>query len=329
MKFITKIMFICIFSVALAIPGFATEIYPSVEQRNAYIDDVNFESLQGQNPYIYISSYSVTEGYIEAGATFTLRAYITNANIIEDAYNIMGTFFFVGDDGFIILDEKSNQFYLQFLGGGETAYIDIPMKAGNEIISPSVSMEFNFVYSNNNGVTYNNVSMITLRQHYKSEITLQAYDIPAKATINDSTLLNLQFENTGESLVKDIIITLTGDFENSPIIFEQDSLNVGETFNVENSLNFLNLGESAVEISMTYKNDSDVDISSDPEVYIVNVEDQATPGVVNIAPSNRPNSGIFSAASIWLFVLAAAGLVALTVVWVLVQRRILNRKRER
>ncbi len=294
---------------------------------------ITTEDLEYANPYVHISDFEIIEGVIESQEDFTLRLYVTNANPLADAHNVMMTLFFLTDTLLNTPIGETNQHYIEFLAAGETEVIDlhlkmqeVPSDATEDTVLPSVPMEFFFEYIGMHGTGYENRTSITLMQNHKSELGIQAVNIPNTAGAGQDTPVEMSILNIGQTDLENIIVTIDGNFAQSPIIFEQASLNIDESFLLNEDFMFTDLGEEIINVNISYENTQGYAYSMQEESYTIQVEESLQP-IAQDTMQVSTQTNIFESNSFWFYIVIACGAVVVLIIIALCMNLKHNRKK--
>lgn len=279
------------------------------------------EYSRAVNPYICATDYEVVSGSVEAGQAFTLKVEITNVSTSADAYNVMVSYFFTGNDGFYQVEGETNQRFIESIEKGETKELFFNLQVKENIYEPMVFFEVNFSYLNVHGISYSNQTLFSVYQKDASILILQSFSLPEQSAIDKRTLVNLQLRNGGKTNLKDIALTLSGDFIDSPQVYTFDKIAPGEINLIDAYITFTQPGNQRVNASVTYANELGDSLALDTaekEILIMQPQE-------NGASVGTDGEGFITGKTFWFYIcVACIGLVALALVWLL-----LNSKQKR
>ncbi len=292
--------------------------------------NIDLENLEGLNPYIYISSYEITEGSAQAGETFTLRVNVSNANTTTDAYNVMASFFFTGSESFYLPSGMTNQHYIQYIAAGTTVPIDITLKVKDEFTLPSVTTEFVFTYYSSDRVYYSNNTSIHIQQSEKTELQLDLVKFPSEISTNEQTQMTFNVKNSGMLDIKDAVITISGDFVGSPMTIDYAELDFGSDLSIDKYFVFNNVGVTTVTLNAEYKSETGETFTTEEQVYQLEIAESSDTLENDDSEElvEESDINIFNGNSFWFYIMVAVGALVALIILTLIVKLIMSKKRK-
>lgn len=246
------IPFLCIMLILLLTPVvFAAPI-------EEYDDDI-IEVLEDHaGPVIRLQSYKIIEGTTEPSDTFTVEFTIENSNRYVDAYRILFGFVVKMDDTFYINEGDSNQFYLDYLAGGDIYTFTATLHVVDFAERPAGVISFVYYCMNEKGIDYENTQDITLPilvNPPKCEMTVEEILTPDVAYKDSETLISSLYVNTGERKVVNGKMIIKGNFKGKSKTFDLESFGKGEYGVQDCFIVFDETGMNNINISFEYEDE--------------------------------------------------------------------------
>ncbi len=286
----------------------------------------NDENLSTVNPYVYVSSYEIVSGNTNVGQSFTMRIHVENAHSDIDAQNIMLSLYF-SDEVFYLPKGGTNQYYIESLEAGKSTYIDIDFEVKNEFATDWVVMDFDFKYLSDLLVEYENSTQIRVRQFETTQLEVKFNDFSDSAIANVSSNFQIECQNTGMTQIDRILISLEGEFAESPKVIEYKSLGHGETAIIDVGLSFVEFGERVVSMTVNYEDEYSQSFSSAGYEYEINVIEEPD-NAYEVEISTNPTANVFEGNNFWVYI-SIATIVLIGMIIIVFAIKLLLRGRQR
>ena len=265
-------MVLCLMLIGFAGPAYAVNDTEDTEESPDNIGDV----MKNMSPVIRVESYTI-EGTIEPGSEFVLKLDITNSNKYSDAYNIIIGYEVMIEDTFYIVEGEPNQIYIEYLAGGESVSRQIRIKVVDHVIYPLGVISFNYYYESEDGVSHENTTDISPEITISSqecEMAINNLLINETAAVNMDSLLTVQYSNTGEVDISNVVLTIQGGITGGVKTVELGTLSAGEQKILDEYIQFAEMGEQLLTVSFAYDDPAGLSYTTDEKRVVVRVAEQ-------------------------------------------------------
>ncbi len=285
--FIIFATFIIIFTSANIETDAAEESVPTTKnvEQSQDAGTQNIERKKGQvylnepydNPVPILYGYEIEgDGYITPGEEFTIRFNVYNTAVVSDASNVR-----------LDLAQKDNLIY-PIYGGSNTVYLgylktlsyldgEITMVASKDITEEELLVNLNIYYTDN--YKTENVLPLTLALPVSTsgKLSLSSVDIPSAMYVGSNNRINVTYRNNGLSTINDVVLHIMGNGVESKDI-SLGSIGNGSIMSADVYVEFLNEGDSTVDMYFTYTDQSGQSQETEVSTYNlkVNVYDTTT-----------------------------------------------------
>jgi hypothetical protein len=273
-------------------------------------------------PKVLLESYSIKEGYITPGEVFNITFVLKNMSTKESITDLLVDFSSIQNEIYPVYG-KSAQGYVENLGPGETAEINLEMVASDILEQAAASMDISLVYSDSNLPEINNIVAISLPVSLKSSLVIQNYSIPETVTQGTLSRVSVTYENSGTLDVSNIVMHIKKSSEPDELLTELGSLAGGEKNFVESYIDFSTVGVETINIYFTYQNeDGEVLEANVHEAEIVVEKEQTV--VQNVTVTEEAEDNQIYSKNNMVTLLLVLSIIAFSVLAIIIYRR--NRK---
>ncbi len=261
------------------------------------------------NSVVEVESYSVEEGYIEAGKEATVNLTLHNANRITNANSIFVT---VSSNSGMIYPTYGidNQFFVGLLEPDGNVTISIPMVVSSTFNGEYVDFNCNIAYVSN-GKLITNTSTMILPARDSNTVIVSSVDVSAHATVNNQSLLSISYYNKSSANINDATLHVNGNLNESSKTIELGSVVGGKSYTEDCNIIFTESGEQTISIELDYTDINGEQVQLDLGEFKVNVDEDGIEGTVK----NSENTSL-KGFGMLLSVLAFAAVVFTTIMYI-------------
>ncbi len=230
------------------------------------------------NSVVEIESYTVEEGYIEAGKEANILLTIRNANRNADAVSLVIT---VSSNSGMVYPKygDDNQYYVGNLGAGKTATVTIPIVVASAFNGDYVDFNCNLTYVIG-GRKITNSSTMILPGLSSEIISVNTLEVSAHAVKNNQSLLSIGYSNKGADNINDAVIVVEGNVSESTKKIDLGSIVAGKTYNKDCNIIYTMSGEQTVTVTLNYTDADGEQVKSDLGTFRVTVAEENAPTII-------------------------------------------------
>lgn len=260
-------------------------------------------------PVVMATGYSITEGVCAVDSEYTLNIQIQNLNRYVDAYQLSMTLS-TNTEGVYLQQGEINQRYVERLPANGTSKFDIKMVISENVDADAAIIDLRFDYVNENGDVGSNTTTISVEILKSCKLEIVSINASDTVTKGAKTLLNLQYENSGERKISDISMVIEGNIESSGKEVALEVPEPGRQISLDRNIVFTKTGKQKLKIYITYEDFEGLEYTVDPQEISVLVNDSSISegGSSNISVSKESSSHtklILSVGAVFIVVAAS------------------------
>lgn len=294
-SFVIGAIVCCILFICIKVPAYA------VEEED--VKEMSFNSV------VEVESYSVEEGFIEAGKEATVNLTLHNANRRTSADSIFVT---VSSNSGMVYPTygNDNQFFVGSLEADGTANVSIPIVVSSSFVGEYVDFTCNIIYVSSGKQITNTATMI-LPARYSNTIIVSSVEVSPRAVVNNKSLLSVSYYNKSSENVNEVSLNISGNVSESTNTIDLGSVLGGKSYTEDCNVVFTESGDQTITIMLNYTDIDGEQKQLDLGTFKVYVDDENNSTVLeNAGNKGRKVLGLFIAA------LAATAAVVVSVIYI-------------
>ena len=182
------------------------------------INDIYYNSV------VVIESYSIDEGYIQAGKNANITMTLRNVNNDSTAHFIVLDFH--SNSGMIYpAYGTSNQVYVSSIKSNESVTISIPILVSSDFTGNFADMVCTLEYESG-GAKIINSSTIALPSESTNSIVVKGVEVSASAKLNGKSLVSIAYNNNSNDSINDAELIIEGNVTEATKNIKLDSIGV-------------------------------------------------------------------------------------------------------
>lgn len=267
-------------------------------------------ALTNVDPVVMLTDYEITDGSLEIGGQFTIKATITNCNKYADAYNVVVDVS-SEDMSLRLNDENTNQAYFEVVPAGKSITVEHTFSIEQNYPYESAMLTYTFYYSNAATLEFDNRTIITPLVTTPSKLDINVLSVATSATLGSRSLVNVRYTNTGTNDIEKVTMLIDGAIDENYKEIDLGSLKAGEQHMEDCYITFEKSGKQKINISFICEDDAGNKYTIEPKEYTVNVKSSSTAS----ATIKKPNQKLKTAWQIFeiVFILLIALMLLLRI----------------
>ncbi|MBE5825477.1 MAG: hypothetical protein E7307_02460 [Butyrivibrio sp.] len=239
------------------------------------------ESELSFNSVVEVESYSIEEGFIEAGKEATVKLTLRNANRNSAANNVVVA---VSSDSGMVFPKygNDNQFFVGTMTANSTTTITVPIVVNSEFVGDYVDFKCDIFYVSN-GKQITNSSTMILPAQTDEVIEVSSLEVSAHAVINNKSLLSISYTNKGTDNINDAVIVVDGNVSESTHEIDLGSIVAGKAYNKDCNIIYTETGEQTISVMLKYTDVDGEQVQSDLGTFRVTVGNENTSTIIEKA----------------------------------------------
>lgn len=221
---------------------------------------------------VEVKSYTVEEGYIEAGKEANVSLTLQNTN---KSVGVIDLVISVSSDSGKVYPKygDDNQFYVGDLGAGEATTVTIPIVIDSSFSGDYVDFNCNMTYVMS-GKKITNSSTMTLPALSAEVISVNSLEVSAHAVKNNQSLLSISYSNKGADNINDAVVVVEGSVSEATKEIDLGTVAAGKAYNKDCNIIYTESGEQTVTIMLKYTDVNGEQVQSDLGTFRVTVAEE-------------------------------------------------------
>ena len=215
---------------------------------------INSDDKEIGEPKIIIENYNYGSEFIEAGSEFPLEMSFYNTNN-KEVRNIRVS---ISSDGDVFSPiGSSNSFYIPNIPGKARNLQKIYLKPKIDAEYKTYNIFADIEYEDTKGKTYSTKELISVPVIQKSKLVMGDVEFSSENFVGTPIALSVEFYNAGRGLMRNMIISIEGDFETN-----EGSLYIGNLESGKNNYydaTIIPLSAGTLEGKITFNYDDEID----------------------------------------------------------------------
>ncbi len=270
------------------------------------VEEVSYDSV------VEVDSYSIEEGFIEAGKEANVILTVKNDNKHTVARRVV-----------VVVSSNSGMVYptygndnLFFVGNIEpnaSTTISVPIVVNSAFKGDYADLICSISYYIN-GAQINNSSTMILPAKNNNTIVVNSLDVSANATLNGKSLLSINYYNKSSENINDAVLVVNGNVNDPSKTIELGTISAGKSYTKDCNVVFTQTGEQSVSIQIRYSDYNGEQVETDLGTFNVTVNEEDRSGAVDVG-------GNAALISIGRAIALLAFAAAVFVVWKYIKKR--------
>lgn len=177
-----------------------------------YMDNDSVSS-ESSTPRILIDTYTLSKDILYVGDSFDMTLNLMNTSTEKDIKNLKMTISIMDEMGIstnILPVGQSQSMYVGSMDMGEIASVTIPFEILSTAEGKIYTYEFTYEFEDDKGMMYSDSENIHVPVYQESVLTLS--DVRIGKILENGYTLEMDFYNTGKSIISNLMIDIEGDF---------------------------------------------------------------------------------------------------------------------
>lgn len=202
-------------------------------------------------PQVVVSSYDIGADQVLGGDAFEMTLVLKNTSA-DTATNVLLSF--ASDvNAFIAAPGFPNQLYIGSIAPGESYTGKISLKANSTIESGTYSLNIGLQYQDTYSIAHASATQISLQLEQKQKLSISSIKLPDTIVMSSKALLNVGYENPGESDIKNLVMNLSGNIPANEKTVAIGTVKAGSSGNVDQFITLQKTGSQELGVSFTFE----------------------------------------------------------------------------
>ncbi|MCR5670173.1 MAG: hypothetical protein K6G10_04140 [Butyrivibrio sp.] len=228
---------------------------------------------QGVAAVVEVESYSIEEGFLQAGSNVTIDFVLHNTSALAAANSLIMT---VSSESNMIYPSfgSDNQIYVGSIKAGESQQVSVKVTVSPELTADMTDLTCRLDYVSA-GRQMSNTSRMVIPTTGARTIGVRSVEVSPVAKVDGKTLISLSLVNNGNANITDAELVIEGNVSDESKNIPLDTIYFGKTHSEDCQITFTESGEQSVNVSLGYTNTEGEKEKIELGVFTVTVEEDA------------------------------------------------------